>query len=69
MGINIELYGNILSLLDIELFDTILTEKTEYAFARILSRNLNDIFLRHPGITRTIRHTTVCRKYCNNSTC
>ena len=50
MGVDIELYGQILALLDIELLDTIFTEDTEEALAGILARDFNDIILRHPVV-------------------
>ena len=52
-GINIKLYRQILTLLDIELLDAILTENVKQTTLRILSRYLQDIFLSHPLIART----------------
>jgi hypothetical protein len=45
MSINIKLYGEVFSLLDIELLDTVFSEKAEYTFPRILARDLDYIFL------------------------
>lgn len=45
MGIDIELHGEVLTLLDIELLDTVLAKQTEDAFAWILTWHLDDIFL------------------------
>ena len=53
MGVNIKLHSKILALLNIELFNTILTKDTEKTLSRILPRNLNYIILRHPVISRT----------------
>ena len=48
MGINIKLYSDIFSLLDIELFDSVFTKDTEDTFAGILPRHFNYILLRLP---------------------
>ena len=45
MGIDVELDGKILTILYVELLDTVFSEKAEYALARILSGNLDDILL------------------------
>jgi len=69
MGINVERNRQLLIRLDIKLLDTVFTKNTEDALARICTRNLNHIFLRHPRIACALRHATVCRKYGNDSTC
>lgn len=45
MGIDVKLDGKILAILNIKLLDTVFSEKAEYALARILTWNLNDILL------------------------
>ena len=45
MGINVELNGQILTLLDIELLDAILSEETEHAATGILSGYFDYILL------------------------
>jgi len=45
MSINIKGHSDILIHLNVKLLDTILTENTEHASARILTRNLYHIFL------------------------
>ena len=57
-SIDIELNGDVLAHLDIELLDAVLTEDVEYHFARVLARYFDDIFLSHPRITCTLRNTT-----------
>ena len=69
VSINIKLHGKILALLNIELFDTILSKDTEKTFTWILSGHFNHVVLRHPVVSCTCRHTTLSRQYCNNSTC
>ena len=69
MRIDIELDGEIFTLLDIELFDSVLTKEAEYASAWILTRHLDDILLRHPTVTCTLRYTALCGHHCNNSSC
>ena len=54
MGIDIELDREVFTTLYVELLDAILSEKTEHALTGILSRDLNDIFLRHPWISCTV---------------
>ena len=61
MGIYIKLNRHILIHLDIELLDAVFTKNTEHATLGILTRDLNNIVLRHPGIARTIRNTTLSR--------
>ncbi len=46
--INIEAHGDILTLLNIELLDTVFAKNTEHALARILPGNFYHIVLRHP---------------------
>ena len=53
-GIDVKLYGDVLIQLDIELLDAVLTEDVKHHLTRELSRYLNNIFLCHPGIARTI---------------
>ena len=60
VGIDIELDGHILTILDIELLDAVFAKETEDTLAGILTGNLDDILLRHPGVTRTVRHSAVC---------
>lgn len=69
MGIDVELHGQVLIHLDIELLDAVLAEETEHATLGVLSRNFNDIVLRHPGVACTVRHSTLCWHYSNDSTC
>ena len=59
MGIDIELNREILTLLDVELLDAVLAEDTEKTLAGILTRNLDDIILRHPIVTCTCRNTAL----------
>ena len=51
MSIDVKTYRHVLTILDIELFDTILSEDTEHTLAWILPWHLNDILLRHPRVT------------------
>ena len=51
MGIDVELHGEILAVLNVELLNAIFAEDTEHAFAGISTWYLDDIFLRHPGVT------------------
>ena len=60
MGINIKLYGQILTILNVELTDAILSKDAEYATLRILSWNFDYIILRHPRIARAGRGATLC---------
>ena len=53
MGINIKLDSHILTVLNVELTDTILAEYTKTALTGILTWNFNDILLRHPRVART----------------
>ena len=46
--INIEAHGDILTLLNIELLDTVFAKNTEHALTRILTGNFYHIVLRHP---------------------
>ncbi len=69
MGIDIELDGEILTLLDIELLDTVLSEKTEHTTTGILTRYLDDIFLRHPIVTCASRNAALCCHNGNDSSC
>ena len=48
MGINIKLYGHVLTVLDIKLTDAVFAEYPEDATFRILTWNFDDIVLRHP---------------------
>jgi hypothetical protein len=48
MGIDVELDGQILTLLDIELLDAVLAKEAEHTLAGILTGDLDDILLRHP---------------------
>lgn len=52
--INIKLHGEVFALLNVELLDSILTKKAEDALAGILTGHLNDVFLRHPRVSRTV---------------
>ena len=69
MGVDVELDGQILTLLDVELFDAILAEKTEHALTGILTGHFDDILLRHPVVSCTSRDTTLGRHDCDNSSC
>ena len=53
MGINIKLDSHILTVLNVELTDTILAEYAEHATLGILTGNFDDIILRHPRVART----------------
>ena len=68
-GINIKLDCQILTILDIELLDTILTKDVEHAPLGILTRHFKYILLSHPRITRTGRNATSWLHYSNNSSC
>lgn len=59
MSIDIELNREIFTLLDVELLDAVLAEDTEKTLAGILTRNLDDIILRHPVVPCTCRNTTL----------
>ena len=54
MGVDVELDGEILTILDVELLDTVLSEETEHTLAGILSGHLDDILLRHPRVASTV---------------
>ena len=54
MSVNIKLDGDVLTHLDVKLFNTILTKNTEKTFFRILAWYFNDIILRHPCVTCTL---------------
>jgi len=47
-SVDIKLDSKVFTILDIELFDTILTEKVEDTTLRILAWHFEHIFLRHP---------------------
>ena len=66
MGINIKRYGDVLTHLNIKLLDAVFTKDTEQTLAGILSRDFNDIVLRHPRVTRSLRDTTTCRQNGND---
>ena len=61
MSIYVELNGQLLPGLNIELFDTVFTKEAEYHFSWVGSRNFKNILLTHPGIARASRYTAVCR--------
>lgn len=48
MGIDIELNGQILSLLNIELLDAVFAKEAEHTLTGILTGDFDDILLRHP---------------------
>ena len=52
VGIDIELDGDILVHLDIELLDPVFPKNAEHATLGILARDLYHIVLRHPSVTR-----------------
>ena len=60
MGIDVELYSNLLSCLNVVLLDAIFSKDAEDHFSRILSWHFKDIFLTHPCVTRSGRNTTLC---------
>ena len=51
VGVDIELDGDILVHLNIELLNPVFSENTEHATLRILTRDFNHIVLRHPRVT------------------
>ena len=53
VSINIERDGHVFVHLNVKLLDAVFTENAEDALTGILSGHLDDIFLRHPRITRT----------------
>ena len=61
VGINIELDGNIFVHLNVKLLNTVFAKDAEQTLARILSRNFDNILLRHPRVTRALRDTTISR--------
>ena len=69
VGVNVERNSHVFTHLDVELLDAILAKHAEHAFARILTRHLYYILLRHPRVTRTLRDTLVCRQYGNDFSC
>ena len=69
MGIDVELNGQILTLLDVELLDAVFSEDTEKTFTGILSRHFDDIVLRHPVVSCTGRNTTLGRHDGDNFSC
>ena len=69
MGVDVELDGQVLTLLDVELLDAVLAEKTEHASARILTRHFDDILLRHPTVSCTSRDATLGGHDGDNSSC
>ena len=52
-GIDIELDRDILTILNIELFDAVFTKDIEDTTSGILARNFNHILLRHPWVATT----------------
>ena len=52
MGIDVELNGEILTILNIKLFDAVFTKETEDTLAGILTGYFDNIFLRHPRVAR-----------------
>jgi hypothetical protein len=54
VGVDVELDGEVFTVLDVELFDAVLSEETEHTAAGILSGHLDDILLRHPRVTCTV---------------
>ena len=69
MRIDIKLNSQILAILDVKLFDTVLTKKAKETFSGILTWYFNNILLRHPGVTSASRYATISWKYCNNFSC
>ena len=69
MGIDVELNGQILTLLDVELLDTILSEDAEKTFTWILSGHFDNVVLRHPIVSCTSRNTTLSGQHGDNSSC
>ena len=69
MSINIKLNSQILALLNIKLLDTIFTENTEKTLTGILTRNFDNVILRHPVVSRAGRNATLCCQYGNDFTC
>ena len=51
-SINIELNGDLLSSLYVELLDTVLAKDVEQHFAWVLTRHFDYILLRHPRVAR-----------------
>ena len=68
-GIDIELDGDILAILNIELLDAVFTKDIKQTTSGILARDLNHIFLRHPRVATTGGDTAAGLHYGNNSTC
>ena len=61
VSINIKLYRQFLTILNIKLLDTVFTKESEHTLSWKLSGHFNHILLRHPCISCTLRNTTVCR--------
>ena len=69
MGVDIELNGHVLVHLKIKLLDAVFAENAEDTTSGILSGNFDNIILRHPRVSCTCRHATLCWQYSNDSTC
>ncbi len=69
VGINVELNGQVLTHLNIELPDTVFAKYAEHTLPGELARHLDDIVLRHPWVTCALRYATACRQYGNDSSC
>ena len=59
MGVDIKLYRQIFTLLDVELLNAVFAEDTEKTLTGKLTGHLDDIILRHPIVSCTSRHTTL----------
>ena len=67
--IDVELYGDLLAGLNVELFDAVFTEDVEHHLAGVLTWYLNDIFLCHPCVSCTVGNTTSCLHDGNDFSC
>ena len=68
-GIDVELDGQIISLLDVELLDAVFAEHIKQTTLRILAWHLEHILLSHPLIARAGRYTATRFHDGNNFTC
>ena len=69
MSVDVELNSKVFSLLDVELLDAVFAEDAEKTLAGILTRNFDNVILRHPVVSCTSRNATLSGQNGDNSTC
>ena len=69
VSVDVELNGDLLTGLNIELLDAVFAEDAEEHLTGVLTWHLNDVFLTHPRVACARRHSTVCLKNGNDFSC